>query len=69
MDKRYNEEYWGRLKRNQRCQKGRQAKKREILEIIKEKEKKIKQENSRVREWTEEDEDKMGNMINPCYEL
>jgi len=39
------------------------------LEIIKEKEKKIKQENSRVREWTEEDEDKMGNMINPCYEL
>ena len=69
MDKRYNEEYWGRLKRNQRYQKGRQAKKREILEIIKEKEEKIKQENSRVREWTEEDEDKMGNMINPCYEL
>jgi len=40
-----------------------------ILEMIEEKEKEIEQENSRVREWTEEDEDKMGNMINPCYEL
>ena len=69
MDKRYNEEYWGRLKKNWRYQKGRQAKKRGILEMIKEKEEEIEQENSRVREWTEEDEDKMGNMINPCYEL
>ena len=40
-----------------------------ILEMIEEKEEEIEQENSRVREWTEEDEDKMGNMINPCYEL
>ena len=32
-------------------------------------EKEIKEENSRVREWTEEDDDEMGNMIDPCYEL
>ena len=32
-------------------------------------EEEIKEENSRVREWTEEDDDEMGNMIDPCYEL
>ena len=24
---------------------------------------------SGVREWTEEDNDNMGNMVDPCYEL
>ena len=32
-------------------------------------EKETKEEKSRVWEWTEEDEDKMGNMVNPYYEL
>jgi len=26
-------------------------------------------EKSGVREWTEEDEDEMGNMVDPYYEL
>jgi len=32
-------------------------------------EEEAKKEKSGVREWTEEDGDKMGNMINPYYEL
>ena len=32
-------------------------------------EKEIKEEKSGVREWTEEDDDKMGNMADPYYEL
>jgi len=32
-------------------------------------EEEIEKEKSRVREWTEEDNDEMGNMMNPCYEL
>jgi len=32
-------------------------------------EEKIKEENSQVKEWMEEDDDKMGNMMDPCYEL
>jgi len=35
--------------------------------IIEEEE--IKEENSGVREWTEEDDDEMGNMMDPCYKL
>jgi len=35
--------------------------------IIEEEE--IKEENSGVREWTEEDDNKMGNMMDPCYKL
>jgi len=38
-----------------------------MLETIK-KEEKIKQENSGIREWTEED-DEMGNIVDPYYEL
>jgi len=33
------------------------------------KEEEIQEENSGVREWTEEDEDEMGNMVDPYYEL
>ena len=43
-DKWYNQEYWRRLERNQKKQKG----ERRILE---------------------EDEDEMGNMVDPYYEL
>jgi len=33
------------------------------------KEEEIKEENSGVREWTEEDDDKMGNIMDLYYEL
>ena len=39
-----------------------------MIETIEEKEK-IKQENSGLREQTEEDKDEIGNMVNPYYEL
>jgi len=38
------------------------------METIAEEEE-IRKENPGVREWTEEDDDKMGNMMNPHYEL
>ena len=53
LDKRYNQEYWGRLERNQRQWKGKQLGERKI-EIITEKEE-TEEENSGIREWTEED--------------
>ena len=33
------------------------------------KEEKIRNKNSGVREWTEEDDNEMDNMVNPYYEL
>ena len=64
-DKRYDQEYWGRLERNWRQWKGKQLRK---IEIIAE-EKEIRKESSGVREWTEKDNDKMGNIMDPYYEL
>jgi len=32
-------------------------------------EEEIEEEKSGVREWTEEDDDRMGNMVDPYYEL
>jgi len=32
-------------------------------------EKEIEQDKSGVREWTEEDDHEMGNMVDPYYEL
>ena len=37
--------------------------------MIWEEEKEIKQKGSEIREQTEEDEDEMGNMVDPYYEL
>jgi len=42
--------------------------KRETIKTILEEEE-IGEEKSGVREWMEEDDDEMGNMIDPCYEL
>jgi len=67
-DKRYNQEYWGKLERNWRRWKGKKPARREIMKTILEEEE-IQEENSGVREWTEEDEDEMGNMVDPYYEL
>jgi len=33
------------------------------------KEEKIREENSEVREWTEKNNNEMGNMMDSCYEL
>jgi len=63
-DRRYDQEYWGRLERNWRRWKGKRPARRETMKTIPEEE-----EKSGVREWTEEDEDEMGNMVDPYYEL
>jgi len=63
-DKKYDEEYWGRLERNWRQWKGGWSKKRRTIETIKEEE-----EESGIRKWTEKDNEKMGNMVDPYYEL
>ena len=42
--------------------------KRETIKIIPEEEE-IEKKKSGVREWMEEDDDKMGNIIDPCYKL
>jgi len=63
-DKKYDEEYWGRLERNWRQWKGEQPKKRRTIETINKEE-----DKSGVREWTEEDDKKMGNMVDLYYEL
>jgi len=38
------------------------------MKTIPEKEE-VEEENLEVREWTEEDEDGMGDIVNPYYEL
>jgi len=38
------------------------------LETIEEEEE-IEQKNSKIREWTEEDEKEMGNIVDPYYKL
>jgi len=63
-DRRYDQEYWGRLERNWRRWKGKRPARRETMKTIPEEE-----EKSGVREWTEEDKDEMGNMVDPYYEL
>ena len=68
LNKRYNKEYQTRLERNWRRQKGERAKEQRIIETIKEKEK-IEQENLGIKEWTEEDDNEMGNICNSYYKL
>ena len=64
-DKKYDKEYWGR---NWRQWKREQPKKRRTIEIIKEEEE-VEQDKLGVREWTKEDDDKIGNIVDPYYEL
>jgi len=64
LDKRYDEEYWARLERNWRqWKRGRTREQRTIVTI------KEEEDKSGVREWTEEDDKKMGNMVDLYYEL
>jgi len=39
------------------------------METIKEENEEIEQESSGLREWTEEDDNKMENICDPYYEL
>jgi len=39
------------------------------METIKKEEEETKQGNLGIKEWTEEDNDKIGNMVNLYYEL
>jgi len=67
LDKRYDQEYWGRLERNWRRWKGRRPARREAMKTIPEEE--VKEEKLGVREWMEEDEDKIDDMVDLYYEL
>jgi len=67
-DTRYNKEYWTRLERNWRQWKGRRARGQRTMETIKEEEE-IEQKNLGIREWTEEDDNKMGNIYNPYHNI
>jgi len=68
-DKRYDKEYWARLERNWRQWKEGRTRGRRTMEIIKEEEEEIKQEGLGLRKWTEEDDNEMGNICDPYYEL
>ena len=67
-DKQYDQEYWGRMEKNWRRWKGKKPVRRETMKTIPEEEE-VEEEKSGVREWTEEDEDEIGNMVDPYYEL
>jgi len=60
-DIRYNQEYWRRWK-------SKKLVKREMIKTIPE-EKENKKEKLKVKEWTEEDNNEIGNIIDPYYEL
>jgi len=64
LDKRYNEEYWTRLERNWRQWKEERTRGQRTMETIKEEE-----DKSGIREWTEEDDEEIGNMVDLYYEL
>ena len=68
-DKQYDEEYWGKLERNWKQQKEGQMRGQRTMETIKEEEEEIEQESSGLKEWTEEENNEMGNICNPYYEL
>ena len=69
LDKRYDKEYWAMLERNWRRWKEGKTRGQRTIETIKEEEEEIKQESSGIKEWTEEDNKEMGNMVDLYYEL
>ena len=69
LDKRYNKEYWARLERNWRRWKEERIREQKTMETIKKEKEKIEQEGSGLREWTEKDNNEMGNIYDPYYKL
>ena len=57
------------MERNWRQWKGERKKGQRMMETIRKEEEDIEQENSGLKEWTEEDNDEIGNMVDPYYEL
>ena len=62
------------MERNWRWWKGKKLARRRVIKTIPEEEEEIEEEKtekekSGVWEWTEENENEMGNMVNPYYEL
>jgi len=56
------------MERNWRRWKGKKPARRGTMKTIPEEEEEI-EEKSGIREWMEEDEDEMGDMVDPYYEL
>ena len=69
IDKKYDKEYWTKLERNWRYWKEDRIREQKTMETIKEKKEEIDQKNSRLREQTEENNDKMGNIRDPYNKL
>jgi len=65
MDKQYDQEYWGRMEKNWRQWKGKKLVRRETMKTIPEEE---EGEEEKLKE-IKEDDDEMGNMVDPYYEL
>jgi len=63
-DKQYDQEYWGRMEKNWRRWKGKKPVRRETMKIIPEEE-----EEEEKLERIEKDNNKMGNIVDPYYEL
>ena len=57
------------MERNWRQWKGKRKKEQRTMETIREEEEDIEQENSGLKEWIEEDNNEIGNMVNPYYKL
>ena len=69
IDKRYDKEYWARLERNWRRWKGEREREQRTMEMIKKEEEEIEQKNLGIKEWTEEDDNEIGNIVNPYNKL
>ena len=69
MDKRYDKEYWARLERNWKRWKGERKRGQRMIETIKKEEEEIEQKNLGINKWTEEDDNEIGNMVDPYNEL
>ena len=66
LDKKYDQEYWGRLERNWKRWKGKQSGERRIKTIVEEE---VKEKKSGVKKQTEEDNNETDNLVDPYYEL
>jgi len=56
------------MEKNWRQWKGKKPTKRKTMKTIPEEEE-IEEKKPGVREWTEKDDDKMGNIVDPYYKL
>ena len=58
-----------RYRRYKTAREGGRTRGQRTIEAIKEEEEEIEQEGSGLKEWIEEDDDEMGNICDPYYEL